>query len=106
MPVAKAKLATQQPKAAKAPNKAEVPHVRGFSIASRAQTPATDTPASTPKQGLHSPIFADEEVCKQFGIHENAKPSCQAVDDMVMYGELAQVRQKANGHSSGCQAHG
>lgn len=74
----------------------ELPHVKGIksSLVTRGQqggSPKTNE-AQRKEPSKRMPIYAEEEVCRQFAIEPAVRPSDNELDDIVMYGELAQAR--------------
>lgn len=69
----------------------DLPHVQGLAIGSRiSQAPNANITGQLGKKAS-TPIYAEDDVCREFGIHEVVRPEGKALEDIVMYGELAQV---------------
>ena len=71
--------------------------MRGVKTALLPRGQPSSSPKSVPllKKDLTkrvSPVYAEEGVCRQFDIEAAVKPSDAELDDIVMYGELAQAR--------------
>ena len=74
----------------------KLPHVQGTKTPISSRNPFRDIPkpiqAPKPdKAAPEDPIFAEEDVCRQFDIANTVRPSRAAMADIVMYGELSQV---------------
>ena len=84
----------------RSPSKPDLPLIRGVKTPLVTRGPAKCLPSPLPRpaeavNGGHAefrgPIYAEAEVCRQFEINAPVKPADGSVQELVMYGELAQA---------------